>query len=317
MEKSCVILLNMGGPGSTTDVREYLYNIFSDRTLIRLPGGAVFQKPFAGLISLIRSGRVRSHYEQIGGGSPLLHWTRLQAEQIEDILVKEITDFKCYIGMRYFYPTIPDAIERAYTDGYRRVLFLPLHPQYSLATTGSSFEAARKELRRFPDLKVSFVRDFHDDEGYVSLLKEYVSKNIGEDETLLFSAHSLPQRFVDEGDPYVEQIKWTAKLAADGREYHVSFQSRTGPVTWVGPDTIDEARRLLKTNQGGLFIVPISFVSDHIETLYEIDIELKKLLQNDGGDRIRRMPMFNEDPRFASVLAAIIRRRLKEAHVAV
>jgi ferrochelatase len=305
--KTCAILLSMGGPDSTEDIREYLYNIFSDRTLIRLPGGSLLQKPFAAMISRLRRKKVQSHYNLIGGGSPLLRWTRAQARHLEQELAAELPGFKAYPGMRYFRPTVDQAIESACRDGFRHIILLPLYPQYSLATTGSSFEIARKSMAKHVDITVTYVHDFHDQRDYVALMQEYIGRNIDPEDTLLFSAHSLPQKFVDDGDPYVEQVKRTAALAAGEREYFVSFQSRTGPVTWVGPDTIVEARRLLAAKPGTLFVVPISFVCDHIETLYEIDIELKELLGQNLGPRIRRMPMFNDDRRFAVALANIIR----------
>ena len=248
--KTCAILLSMGGPESTSDIQEYLYNIFSDRTLIQLPGGSLLQKPFAAMISRLRKKKVQAHYNLIGGGSPLLRWTKAQASHLERELAAELPGFRAYPGMRYFRPTIDQAIEEACRDGFRHMILLPLYPQYSLATTGSSFEVARKVMARHVDVSVTYVRDFHDQPDYIALLHDYIQKNIGAGDTLLFSAHSLPEKFVQNGDPYVDQVKQTAALAAGEREYFVSFQSRTGPVEWVGPDTIDEARRLLAERKG-------------------------------------------------------------------
>lgn len=307
-QKTCAILLSMGGPETTADIQEYLYNIFSDRTLIQLPGGSLLQKPFAAMISRLRKKKVQAHYNLIGGGSPLLRWTKAQAHHLEQELAAELPGFKAYPGMRYFRPTVDQAIECACRDGYRHMILLPLYPQYSLATTGSSFAVARKTLTRHVDISVTYIEDFHDQPDYIALLHDYITAHIGPQDTLLFSAHSLPQKFVDDGDPYVDQVKQTARLAAGDREYFVSFQSRTGPVTWVGPDTIEEAKRLLAERPGNLFVVPISFVCDHIETLYEIDIELKDLLGQPLGARVRRMPMFNDDRRFAVALANLIRK---------
>lgn len=314
-KKTCAILLGMGGPNSVEDIQEYLYNIFSDRTLIRLPGGAILQKPFAALISRLRKKKVQAHYSLIGGGSPLLKWTESQAHHIEPLMADLYPDFRAYAAMRYFHPTIKEAIHEAYKDGYRRMIMLSLYPQYSTATTGSSFDVAQKVLKLFPDVEPQFIKDFHDQEDYIALMRKYIDDNIGPNDTLLFSAHSLPQKFVDEGDPYVDQVRKTAQLAAADREYFVSFQSRTGPVEWVGPDTIEETKRLLTERQGNLFVVPISFICDHIETLYEIDIELKELVGEMGG-RIKRMPMFNDDPRFATALANCLKDE-RRRHVTV
>ncbi|MEE8577020.1 MAG: ferrochelatase [candidate division Zixibacteria bacterium] len=308
--KFCVILLAMGGPDKPDDVKEFLFNIFSDRSIIRLPGGKLFQKPFARMIASRRSGKVRARYELIGGGSPLLAWTESQAEQIEQVLAADFGSIKCYVGMRYWKPSIDEAITEAEQDGYKTICFLPMYPQYSRATTGSSFQLADQLMAAKPGMKAVFIGDFSSDSVYTSLLHDWIEANIRPDDTLLFSAHAVPQKFIDDGDPYVDQVIRSASIAAGDREHFVSFQSRTGPVKWVRPDTIDEARRLLTEREGSLFIVPISFVCDHIETLYEIDIQLKEILGEELGSRIRRMPMFNNDQRFAAVLARIVRERM-------
>jgi ferrochelatase len=310
--KLAVILLAMGGPDSNADIPEFLYNIFSDRTIIRLPGGAVLQKPFARLISRLRSKNVAAHYSHIGGGSPLLKWTQAQARLIGDHLQRDFDEVTCYIGMRYFRPSIDSAIRAAIDDGYKQLCFLPLYPQFATATTGSSFAVARTALKSYPQIEATFIRDFHDNPEYTRLLGSYIESNIQPGETLFFSAHSLPQKFVDEGDPYVEQVKKTAALSAGKRKYHLAFQSRTGPVKWVGPDTVAEVKRLLEDPQCRLFIVPISFVCDHIETLYELDIQLRELVGEEKGARIRRMPMFNDDAEFGRLLAELVRVKVSE-----
>ncbi len=315
-EKCCVILLGMGGPDSLDGVRQYLVNIFSDRSIIRLPGGPLFQKPLAQLIAQMRQKKVQSHYQLIGGKSPLLDWTNTQRLHVERLLKPRNPEIGCLVGMRYYKPYIGDAIGEAYRLGYRHFCFFPMYPQYCRATTGSSFEEVGRTLGKLQGVTSSFVKEFHDHPDYIALLREYIESNIGPDDTLLFSAHSIPVSFVEEGDPYVDQVKRTAELAAGSREYFVSFQSRTGPVKWVGPDTIHEAERLLKERTSNVFVVPISFVCDHIETMYEIDIELKALLGEPLGSRIRRMPMFNDDPRFGQVIADVVCERIGP-HVAV
>lgn len=305
-EKFCVILLAMGGPDSLDDIKKYLYNIFSDRTIIKLPGGPIFQKPFAKMISSLRYKNVQHHYSLIGGSSPLLQWTEAQKKHLEFTLAPTFPGFTCYIGMRYFTPYIPDVVEEAIRDGFKQIVFLPMYPQYCIATTGSSFNEAKKVLKKHPDIKSEYIGDFHKHDGYIELFRKYIEDNITPDDTLLFSAHSIPQSFVDDGDPYVMQIEKTAELAANGSEYYLSFQSRTGPVKWVGPDTIAETTRLLEDKTRKLFVVPISFVCDHIETMYELDIELKQLVGEENGNRIRRMPMFNDDQQFGLALADII-----------
>jgi ferrochelatase len=304
--KTALILLAMGGPEKTSDIKQYLFNIFSDRSIIKLPGGNLLQKPFARLISQLRYKKVQAHYNLIGGGSPLLKWTDAQRENIEFTLAPLMPGFKCYIGMRYFKPTIESAIQNAIDDGFKSLCFLPLYPQYCKATTGSSFEEAKRILKKYSDVEAKYISDFYDNNEYVRLLKNYIDQNIQPDETLLFSAHSIPQEFVDDGDPYVEQTKKTVAMASGNREYFLSFQSRSGPVKWVGPDTIETAKELLEDKSRKLFVVPISFVCDHIETLYELDIELVELLGNNAKNKIRRMPMFNDDKNFGSMLSNLV-----------
>jgi ferrochelatase len=310
VDKCCAVLLAMGGPDSTAGVTRYLYNIFSDRGIIQLPGGALLQTPFALMISRLRAPKVRRHYELIGGSSPLLKWTRAQATHLERFMSEAHPEFRAYVGMRYFPPSIENAIQEAHAVGFRRVCLIPMYPHYCRATTGSSFDAAQRALKALPEMRSIKVNDYHDDPDYIALLKRYITENIRAEETLLYSAHSIPQKFVDEGDPYVEQIKRTAALASGDREYSISFQSRTGPIQWVGPDTVTEVRRLLAQREKRIFLVPISFVCDHVETLYELDIELKAKLSVADVARVRRMPMFNDDPAFAEILFGLIKERM-------
>ena len=184
-DKCCAILLAMGGPDHTSGVQEYLYNIFSDRSIIQLPGGALMQKPFASLISRLRRKKVQHHYDLIGGSSPLLKWTQAQAMHVENVIRQDFPGFRTYVGMRYYRPYAVDVVQQAYADGFRQIYFIPMYPQYCKATTGSSFEAVGKVLRRFPDLKATFIKDFHQDQDYIGLLRKYIQANIRDDETLL------------------------------------------------------------------------------------------------------------------------------------
>ncbi|MBD3333390.1 ferrochelatase [candidate division GN15 bacterium] len=306
--RTAVLLIAMGGPDSLEAIPRYLYNIFSDRTLIQLPGGAILQKPFARLISRLRSKKVAEHYKLIGGSSPLLKWTAAQAGLLESTLVDRGQRVKSYVGMRYYEPTIAEAVRQIHADGCDHIIVLPMYPQYTIATTGSSVMELGRVLKGYSSLSWDLVKDFHDYPPFVDLVRDYIDRHTDVDDILLFTAHSLPRKFVDEGDPYVDQVKCTAELAAGGREYHVSFQSRTGPVEWVGPDTIDETKRLVAETNKQICLVPVAFVCDHIETLYELDIELPQLVGE--RERLYRLPMFNDDPRFAEVLADLVSDRI-------
>lgn len=309
-ERIGVVLLAMGGPANVDEVERYLRNIFSDRAIISLPGGRLFQKPLARLIASRRAPLVRDHYNLIGGGSPLFKWTDIQRRQLVTLLSERGLDVRSYIGMRYTEPTIEKAVAQAVIDKCTRVLFLPMYPQFCRATTGSSFTDVQKAAEKYGLTDATFINDFHDHPMYISIMKTYIDENIERDDILLFSAHSIPQQFLDAGDPYVDQINRTAALAAGDREYHLSFQSRSGPVKWVGPDTIEEATRLSDSGQQRLFVVPISFVCDHIETLYEIDIELTGFIKEAKGLPLTRMPMFNDDIEFTKVLADLVEKEV-------
>jgi ferrochelatase len=310
--KTRVILFAMGGPQTTADVRKYLYDVFSDRMLIRLPGGAVLQRPFARIMSMLRHKSVAGNYAKIGGGSPILRWTQAQARLIGAELNETIPGVSCDVAMRYTAPSIPDAICEAHRTGAQRVIFLPMYPQYCIATTGSNVVEIEKALRAFSEITPVYINDFYDHPAYIDVLRNYIIRNAREDELLVFSAHAVPQRLVAEGDPYVDQVRRTAELAANGREYVVTFQSRTGPVCWIGPDTLEEIRRLV--NEGGrkLFLIPVSFVCDHIETLFELDVDLRERLGEKVMSRVRRMPMFNDDPAFAKALATVVTDKVGE-----
>lgn len=309
-ERIGVFLLAMGGPAKVDEVEQYLRNIFSDRAIINLPGGKLFQKPLAWLIASRRAPSVRDHYSLIGGSSPLFKWTDLQRVQLAKLLSERGIDVRCYIGMRYTEPTVEKAISQAVTEGCTKAIFLPMYPHFCRATTGSSFGEAQKAARQYGLSDTILVNDYHDHPMYISLMKKYIDENIEPHDILLFSAHSIPQKFADSGDPYVDQIKKTAALAAGNRDYHLSFQSLSGPVKWVGPDTINEAIRLSDSGARRLFVVPLSFLCDHIETLYEIDIELAEFVKDAGGLPLARMPMFNDDMEFTKLLADLVEKKV-------
>ncbi len=160
-DKTCVILLGMGGPDSLDDIKQFLFNIFSDREIIRLPGGSLFQKPFAKLISRLRYKKVQHNYSLIGGSSPLLNWTHSQKDHLEFIISPIHSPFDVFIGMRYFNPTIETAIEQASLAEYNKIIFLPMYPQYCKATTGSTFNEVSRVLKNYPHIKPIFIQDFH------------------------------------------------------------------------------------------------------------------------------------------------------------
>lgn len=323
-----VLLFNMGGPGTLDDVEPFLVNLFSDRDIIELPMGALLQPLVARLIARKRGPDVRRNYASIGGGSPQLALTRAQASALQDQLVTSTGQrVVVEIAMRYWQPDTDRALRRLAAEGVSRIVTLTLYPHYSRATTGSSrreFERvmARPEWRdRFA---VSHVEAYPDHPLYLDAMTDTVRRALQgfpdgrrEHVTLLFSAHGLPQKFIDEGDPYVEHTHRTVHgiLQRLGvRNPHVvAFQSRTGPVKWIGPGTEDVIRELGALGVRDVLMVPVSFVCDHIETLYEVDQLFRDDARASGIEDYRRTEALNTHPLFIEALGDLVERQLVTA----
>ncbi|NOY64999.1 MAG: ferrochelatase, partial [Nitrospirae bacterium] len=253
MKKKAVILLNLGGPDSLAAVRPFLYNLFSDREIIRL-GPSFMQKPLAFLISTIRTPKTRKAYSLIGGRSPILQITRMQAEKLHRALEPH-GEFKVYVGMKYWHPFIKDAIREAIEDGAEMIIGLSLYPQYSKATTGSTKRDFDYEIAKHRIPVVRFIKSWYNHPLYIQAMKELILEKIRgldtKDFHLLFSAHSLPVSFIKEGDPYEKEIHGTVEAIVNALKdsiqeipvYSISYQSRTGPVKWLGPSTDEEIIR--------------------------------------------------------------------------
>ena len=310
--KTAVMLLQLGGPDSLEGVEPFLLNLFSDREIIRL-GPAFLQPILARWIARRRAPKVEAQYERIGGRSPIREMTEAQALALEEKLGD---GYRCFIAMRYCRPSTIDALASIRREGITRVAALPLYPQYSMATSGSSI----KEVQRVLALSgapfcVSFLEDFHDRPLYISALAGTITEGLagfpsGEEVTLLFSAHSLPVSFIDRGDPYLSQVEETVRLVMERfpRQRHLlSFQSKAGPVKWLGPSTEETITRLAESGCRNLLVVPVSFVCDHIETLYEIDITYAALAKEAGIAHFRRAPSLNASPLFIDCLADLVR----------
>ena len=314
-DKTGVLLLNLGGPDSTEAVKPFLYNLFSDREIIRL-GPRFLQKPLARLIARRRAGKAEGYYRQIGGASPLGRITDAQAEALEKALNHGGSKFRVYVGMRYWHPFITDAVKEITGEGVTELIALPLFPQHSTATTGSCFnELARAADALKGKMDISYIQSYPLHPKYIQALSETISDGLSrftgvdrKEISILFSAHALPQKFVDEGDPYVDQIKATIEAVSHElklESWSLSFQSRSGPVKWTCPETEETIKKLAAEGVKNLLIVPVSFVSDHVETLYEMDILYKKL-GSELGIRVERARSLNSSPAFIEALADIV-----------
>lgn len=316
-----LVLLNMGGPDSLNAVRPFLYNLFSDRELIQLPAGALLQKPFAFMISRLRAPRVKLNYAAIGGKSPLLEWTTRQANGIAARLGEQVRPF---VAMRYWTPRADQCVRDMQQAGIEQAVVLSMYPHYTGATTGSSlndFQAAVNTIS--PQLRCSVIRDWYAWPGYLDALAACIRQGlekfhelVRDEVTILFSAHALPQAFIERGDPYLEQVQATVRGVLERlneQPHALGFQSRSGPVKWMEPDTLAELDRLAAENSPGVLIVPISFVSDHIETLQEIDYEMRMHAEAAGLPRFERSPSLNDNPDFLAALADLVRHHLEQA----
>ncbi len=305
-----VILLNLGGPERTADVRSFLYNLFTDRLIIRL-GPPFMQRPLAWWIAKRRAPRSRVFYEQIGGGSPLNRITKAQGEALAAQLAAH-GSFKVGMAMRYWHPFAREVLPDFIRAGVRKIIALTLYPHYSIATTGSSIRDLHDSLTALPggnEIEVAEISSWPEQEDYINCLARFINETRQgrEDSEIIYSAHSLPAKFIADGDPYLDHLRLTiaALEQQTGIKGHLCFQSRSGPVEWLSPSTPETIQRLAARNCRGLIMVPLSFVSDHVETLCEIDIQYRQLAEGLGLKFIR-IPALNTEKAFISGLKKLV-----------
>ncbi len=313
-----IVFLNMGGPDSLTTVRPFLYNLFSDREIIQL-GPRFLQPLIAWAISMRRAPKSRAAYAKIGGKSPLATITRAQAKAVEQLLNNKLQErVFCLVGMRYWNPRTPDVLHNMKDRGISKVLGLSLYPHYSRATSGSSIG----ELERCAEklgLETHVIDSFPDHPGYVEALADIVQEGLKKVKdkkkfALVYSAHSLPKSMVEEGDPYVEHLYRTIMALEEltGIKGHLCYQSRSGPVEWLEPGTDILLNELAEKGFHSLLVLPISFVSDHVETLYEIDMLYSEMMAEKGVNLVRT-PSLNDRPLFINALSNLAEQGLKKA----
>lgn len=317
-----ILLLNFGGPETLDDVKPFLYHLFADPEVIRLP--FIIREPLARLISTFRHKRSRGYYEKIGGGSPLRRITEQQGEALKAMLEEQGYDVHMYIGMQCWHPFIKKAVEQIISDDLTHLVVLPLFPQFSVTTTQACLVKFDKQVKKHSGWPVTgkvTIKYWYDHPLYVQSLAEMIQEELGkfalEDVAkvhLLFSAHSIPQKYVDQGDPYAEQTRQTVELIMErlGRRnpYHLAFQSRLGPVEWLQPYTDKLIEQLGRGGVTHTLAIPISFVSEHIETLYEIDILYQGMAHEAGISDFRRVPAPNTHPTFIRALASLVQEKL-------
>lgn len=315
-KRLAVVLFNLGGPDSPAAVKPFLFNLFNDPAIIRLP------QPLRYLVAKLISGRraepAKEIYAQLGGRSPILPLTEQQAAALAEAIDGLDLDFetRVFIAMRYWHPRAVETAKAVADFAPDEIVLLPLYPQFSTTTTESSLKewqgaAARAGITA----RTATVRDYPVEPGWVQAQALLIGKVLDQlpadtPYRLLFSAHGLPQKVIDSGDPYQRQVEQTAEAVAralnrPGLDWRVSYQSRVGPLEWIKPYTEAEIRRAGE-EKTGLVVVPIAFVSEHSETLVELDIEYRELAHESGVPDYRRVPAVGTEPAFIAGLARLV-----------
>ncbi|MGW7007003.1 ferrochelatase [Streptomyces sp. NPDC054933] len=318
-EPTGIVMLNLGGPRSLDEVEPFLCNLFLDREIIQLP----VQERLGAFIAKRRAPKVRKLYEAIGGGSPLYDWTTRQGQgMVErlDVLCPETAPHRFYLAFRYTDPTSEQALRQMAADGVRRAVAFAQYPQYSCTTTGSSLNELWRTTRRLAlaeSFEWSVIDRWSAHPAFVRAMAGKVREGLArfdeavrDDVVLLFSAHSLPRRVIDRGDPYLQEVAATVhdvmcSIGGD-REYALSFQADVGPVAWQGPSTESVIRALGAQGRRHVLIVGIIFTTDHLDTLSEIDMEFAEVAREAGVTDFRRAPAPNDDPVFLDALAEVV-----------
>ena len=318
-----VLLLNLGGPDKLDDVGPFLFNLFSDPEIIRLPFKSL-QKPLAWFIASRRTQKSQENYKKIGGGSPLRRITEAQGQALKEHLQALGQEAKIYVGMRYWHPYTEEAIAQLTQDNIDQLVILPLYPQFSISTSGSSFRLLDKLWQEDPKLQridYKVIPSWYKQPSYLQAMAELINQELNQfpnpdSVRIFFSAHGVPKNYVEEaGDPYQQEIEECTALIMQTlnrpNEHTLAYQSRVGPVEWLQPYTEDALKELGAAGVKDLVVVPISFVSEHIETLQEIDIEYREIAEEAGIHNFRRVAAPNTHPLFIKALADLVIDALK------
>lgn len=307
MEKTAVVLFNLGGPDSLEAVQPFLENLFNDPDIFKLP----FQKSLARFISTKRAPKVEKEYELIGGKSPLGFWTEKQRSMLEERIRSTNPAVDVFVAMRYWKPLTEETLQKVESGNYKKIILLPLYPHFSKSTTGSSYNEWKRYCKK--DIPTVLIRSYQANELYIKALNDKINEGlrlfpeqIRNDVQLVFSAHGTPISYQKKGDPYSFQIQQTIyeimKLRGKANDHSICYQSKVGPMKWLEPSTSSMIEELSKKGKKHLLIIPISFVSDHVETLFELNIEYRHVADNFKIENYIVMPGLNDSPLFIEAL---------------
>jgi ferrochelatase len=317
-----VVLFQLGGPDSPSAVEPFLYNLFCDPDIINFPLAWMARKPLARYIARKRAGIVREHYDAIGGQSPIRRLTERQARKLEQALAPDF-DARCWVAMRYWNPLTAETAAVVRATPLDSLVLLPLYPHYSFATTLSSL----KEWNRLyqPPAgapRATLIDKFYNHPLYIQALAEKIAVSLTHFDDpgkayLLFSAHGLPLSLIERGDPYQRQVEETVKAVMEQggwpNQYSLCYQSRVGRQKWLEPSLTQTIPRLASAGVKHLLVIPISFVTEHIETLHEINIEAREEAHSAGIEQFEMMPAVGDSPRFIDALTSLVRMSLQDS----
>lgn len=301
-------MVNMGGPSALSEVPGYLRAIFNDPAILPLPG--ILRKVMTSYIVSKRAEKVKDRYKLIGGSSPLPGWTKKLADLVKIAVDKSGKNLNVAYAFRYTSPTIGEALNSLAEQNIEKIILLPLFPHYTGAMTGSIEKEAKRAANKL-GLKLIYVPAWGNDDKILSIWKKYLNdalKDVLGKAHVLFVAHGIPLRDARNGDDYPDQVSRTAKTLGeslpDNVNWSLAYQSRVGPVKWIRPYLEDEIDRLAIS--GANLLMPLSFVADCLETLYDLDIVASKQAKDRGAESVNRIRVFNDDPRFANALAELV-----------
>ena len=308
-----VVLFQLGGPDTLEAIEPFLFNLFCDPDIIDFPFARIGRRPLAKLISSTRARKVQHHYAVIGGGSPIRRFTEQQARALQLKLKESGVDARCFVAMRYWHPFTAEAIQQVRAAGCDEIVLLPLYPHYSSTTTGSSLNEWRRLFR--DNVPVHSIETFYHHPLYLEAVVEKVEEALArfpqpEQAEIVFSAHSVPMSVIEKGDPYQRQIQETVELVMQRGQwpnrYRLCYQSKVGASKWLQPSLHTTLKDLAAEKRRELCIVPISFVSDHVETLGEINHEAREEAEALGIERFEMTSGLNDSPTFIAALAQLV-----------
>jgi ferrochelatase len=314
-----IVLFQLGGPDTLEAIEPFLYNLFCDPDIIDFPFARIGRKPLAKLISTTRARKVQHHYATIGGGSPIRRHTERQARALETELRNQGINAHCFVAMRYWHPFTHEAIRQLQSADCDEVVLLPLYPQYSSTTTGSSLNEWRRLYQG--DVPVHCVETFYRNATYLDAVVEKVDEALSrfldrERPEIVFSAHSVPMSVIEKGDPYQSQIEETVRLLTERggwrNPHRLCYQSKVGASRWLQPSLHHTLRQLSEERVREICVVPVAFVSDHVETLGEIDHEAREEARRLGVTGFEMSGGLNDSPKFIQALGQIVVQALEQ-----